>query len=60
MGTVSMLLQKRYAGSLQRLPVILNHSFGVMAGLIPAIHVFLAEGSQAWMLAISAGRTPES
>jgi hypothetical protein len=26
--------------SLQRFPVILNHSFGVMAGLVPAIHVF--------------------
>jgi len=24
----------------------LNHLFGVMAGLVPAIHVFLAEGSQ--------------
>jgi len=31
-----------------------------MAGLVPAIHVFLAEGPgrKTWMLATSAGMTP--
>jgi hypothetical protein len=40
-------------GSLQR------HLLGVMAGLVPAIHVFLAERSQekTWMPATSAGMT---
>src|SRR5262249_43183061 len=34
------------AAKVERVPVILNQSFGVMAGLVPAIHVFLAEGAQ--------------
>jgi hypothetical protein len=29
-----------------RIPVILIHFSGVMAGLLPAIHVFLADGLQ--------------
>jgi len=28
---------------LERVPVVLNRLFGVMAGLVPAIRVFLAE-----------------
>jgi hypothetical protein len=30
--------------NLERVLVILNHLFAVMAGLVPAIHAFLAEG----------------
>jgi hypothetical protein len=47
--------------ALERIPVILIHFSGVMAGLIPAIHVFLADGPQekTWMPATSAGMTVE-
>src|SRR5215813_6584951 len=31
---------------LERVPVVSNHLLGVMAGLVPAIHVFLAECPQ--------------
>jgi hypothetical protein len=44
---------------LLRVPIILNHLSGVMAGLVPAIHVLLAwiAGRKAWMPATSAGMT---
>jgi hypothetical protein len=31
----------RSQGGLERVPFVLHHLFGVMAGLVPAIHVFL-------------------
>jgi len=31
---------------LKRVPVILSHLSGVMAGLVPAIHVFLTDSPQ--------------
>ena len=36
---------------LERVPVILNHLFRVMAGLVPAINAFLAEvpARKTWM-----------
>jgi hypothetical protein len=46
--------------ALERVPVVLNHLFGVMAGLVPAIYVFLAESvRKTWMPATSAGMTLE-
>ncbi len=38
-----------------------NHTSGVMAGLVPAIHVFLVpQARKTWMPATSAGMTAES
>jgi hypothetical protein len=31
-----------YGRKLERIPMMLNHSRGVMAGLVPAIHALLA------------------
>ena len=47
--------------SLEGVPAKLNHLLGVMAGLVPAIHVFPAESPQerTWMPATSAGMTAE-
>src|SRR5580765_4875769 len=42
------------AGHLERFPLVLNHS--VMAGLVPAIHVFLA-AAQTWMPGTRPGMT---
>jgi hypothetical protein len=46
---------------LARILVMLDHFSGVMAGLVPAIHVLLAETPQrkTWMPATSAGMTEE-
>jgi hypothetical protein len=35
--SASVILERR---DLERIPIMLNHLFGVMAGLVPAIHVF--------------------
>ena len=49
---IDKLLRREYdtandeSAALQPFPVILNQLSSVMAGLVPAIHVFLAEGSQ--------------
>jgi hypothetical protein len=37
---------RRISADLERVPVMLNHFSGVMAGLVPAIHAFLAERPQ--------------
>jgi len=48
--------------ALERIPVMLNHFSGVMAGFVPAIHALLAEdrARKTWMPATSAGMTVES
>ena len=44
---------------LERVALVLNHLFGVMAGLVPAIHVFLAasQRGKAWMAGTSPAMT---
>src|SRR5215467_2592960 len=46
---------------LELVVVMLNHVFGVVAGLVPAVRAFHAEAlqSMAWMPATSAGMTVE-
>ena len=58
--TVPAGLVSRYT-SLERVPIMLNRFSGVMAGLVPAIHVLLAKVPQekTWMPATSAGMTAE-
>jgi hypothetical protein len=42
-GRARRLAPRNDETRLQRVPITLNHLLGVMAGLVPAIHVFLAE-----------------
>jgi len=48
-------------GALERILITLNHLSGVMAGLVPATHAFLAplRRRKTWMPATSAGMTVE-
>ena len=57
-------MEETFAGSgvdnkiLERIPVELTHNFSVMAGLVPAIHVFLCDSRfKAWMPGTRPGMT---
>jgi hypothetical protein len=45
------VIRDQVSGIRKQVPTVSNHSSGVMAGLVPAIHVLLAEAMQdkAWM-----------